>query len=341
MLQIDGKHGEGGGQILRTSVSLSAVTGKPIRIFDIRAARGNPGIRKQHLQSILAAAKACNAECEGAQLGSSELIFHPGEIKAGHFKFDIRSAGSTTLVFQTILPILLQAGDESTITIKGGTHNPMAPSFEAIRDSFLPAIGLMAFRADIELVRHGFYPKGGGEIKARVEPFDESNASRIDLTERDGEFPVKPVVLISNLPLHIAEREREVLCRELGCAQADVEFEMVPAPNNPGNAVSVTARMERYSVVFTSIGERGKRAERVAKDAASDFKAWRDSGATVDYHLADQLLLYMALAGGGRFTTDGITEHFRTNTDIIKMFLDIQVVSEERGTGLTLVDVER
>lgn len=340
MLQIDGKHGEGGGQILRTSVSLSAVTGKPIRIFDIRAARRNPGIQKQHLQSILAAAEACNAECEGAQLGSSELVFHPGEIKAGHFKFDIRSAGSTTLVFQTILPILLQADDESTITIKGGTHNPMAPPFETIRDSFLPAIGLMGFRADIELVRHGFYPKGGGEIKARVEPFDESNASRIDLTDRDGEFPVKPVVLISNLPLHIAEREREVMCKELGCVHADVEFEMVPAPNNPGNAVSITALLDGYSVVFSSIGERGKRAERVAKDAASDFKAWRDSNAAIDYHLADQLLLYLALAGGGRFTTDIVTRHLETNSVIIREFMDVGIGWEDRkGDYLVSVNV--
>jgi len=333
MIEIDGKHGEGGGQILRTSVSLSAITGKPIRIFDIRARRRKPGIQRQHLQSILAAAEACSAECEGARLDSTELIFHPGDIQAGDFKFVIPSAGSTTLVLQTVLPVLFQASSPSTVTILGGTHNPMAPPFEAIRDSFLPAISQMGFKANIELVRHGFYPKGGGEIRARIEPFSKDEARRWGFIHTPSDLLINAKAILSNLPLHIAEREREVFLNTVNVDQSTVEFEMVPAPNNPGNAFIVTVKLPEYSLVFSSIGEKGKPAEKVALEAVHAFKDWIESGTMVDYHLADQLLLYMALVGGGKFTTNFITEHFRTNVDIIKMFMDINVSIEESAVN--------
>lgn len=334
MLQIDGKQGEGGGQVLRTSLALSAVTRKPFRIYDIRANRRKHGLRKQHLQCVLAAQEACNAKCEGAALNSSELVFTPGEIKGGRFEFDIKSAGSTTLVFQTILPILLHAESESTVVVKGGTHNPMAPPFEFIRDTFLPAIAHMGFHAGIQLISHGFYPNGGGEIHATVQPVDKESLSQADLVHRGDIRSLMLKVLIANLPLHIAERERAVLAGELGCSIDEIEFEMIPAPSGPGNAVVITARFDNRAAVFSAIGERGKKAEKVAREACIAYETWRSSDSSVCLHLADQLLVYAVLAHGGRYTTNEITRHFRTNADVIRSFIDADISVESDKSNL-------
>ncbi len=338
MIEIDGKSGEGGGQILRSAVSLSAVTGKPFRVFDIRARRKNPGIQKQHLQSIIAAQKACNALCRGAQLGSDELEFHPGGIEGGHFEFDIQSAGSTTLVLQTLLPILFKAEELSTVVIRGGTHNPMGPPFEFIRDAFIPAIASMGYSARVELVKHGFYPAGGGEIAATIDPVLDDNKRPADFVERGDVKSVRAKIILSNLPLHIAEREREVITESLGCSIDDVEIEMVPAPNHPGNVVVITASIGNLAMVFSSIGEKRKRAEDVAREALNAYWEWYNSGAVVCPYLADQLLLFMAMSGGGRFTTNAVTAHLKTNIDTIHKFMDARIEWAARS-GIHIVSV--
>jgi RNA 3'-terminal phosphate cyclase (ATP) len=340
MIEIDGTTGEGGGQILRSAVSLSAITGKPFRIFDIRARRKNPGIQKQHLQSILAAQQACDGLCRGAQLGSTELEFQPDGVEAGHYEFDIKSAGSTTLVFQTVLPILFQADELSTIVIKGGTHNPMAPPFEFLRDSFLPVLSMMGYSARPEFVKHGFYPSGGGEIAATIDPVLDDNKKNLSLIERGEIKTVKPKIIVSNLPLHIAEREREVIKESLWCSDDDVEIEMVPAPASPGNVVIITAEMDDRSVVFSSIGEKRKRAEVVAKEALGAYWDWYNSRAAVCKYLADQLLLYMAMNGGGEFTTNDVTDHLTTNAGVIRMFIDVDINVEKLGADLFKVSVK-
>jgi RNA 3'-terminal phosphate cyclase (ATP) len=325
MLQIDGKHGEGGGQILRTSLTLSALTGKPFRIYDIRAKRRNPGIQNQHLQSVLAAAKTCRAKCEGASIGSMELTFAPGEISGGEFSFDIKSAGSASLVLQTILPILFRAQEPSQVTIYGGTHNPWGPPYEFIRDSFLPTIAKMGFKAEVILIKHGFYPIGGGELRALIEPVNLSETQPLDLVKRGEVVSTRAKVILSNLPLHIAERERSVISKEIGIPENDVETEMVPDPVGPGNAVIISAECEGHTNVFVAFGQRGRKAEAVAKDACYEYKAWLSSNAVACPHLTDQLLIYAFLAGDGRFTTNKITQHFQTNTDIIKRFIDVEL----------------
>ncbi len=330
MIVIDGKQGEGGGQLLRTSLSLSAITGKPFRMFDIRAKRRNPGLQRQHLQCVLAAKHVSDGECIGAELNSRELEFHPGQVKSGNFKFDIKSAGSTTLVLQTLLPILFQADSVSEISIRGGTHNPMAPPYEFIRDSFLPAIGLCGFRAEVELVAHGFYPNGGGEIVATIQAAEKQQLQSIVLIERGDIRSIEPKVIISNLPLHIAERERDVIVEMLGCSMDDVELVMPSGASGPGNAVIITARFDDRAAVFSSFGEKGKKAEIVAREACKAYAEWRSSGAAVCPHLADQLLVYAAIGVGGRYTTSEITNHFETNADVIRHFIDVDISFEKR-----------
>jgi len=331
MLQIDGKIGEGGGQILRTAVAFSAVTGKAFRIFDIRAKRKNPGLQKQHVQSILAAQRACDAECVGAALSSMELEFTPGQIRGGEYAFDIGTAGSASLVLQTILPILFRAEGESRVTVRGGTHNPWAPPYEFVRDSFLPAIGLMGFEAKASLIKHGFYPAGGGELRATIEPMNRDDAKPLNMVKRGDVVRTSAKAILSNLPLHIGERERDVVSGELGMKWSEIEIEMVRDPAGPGNAVVVTAECGGHKSVFTGFGQRGKRAEDVAREVCGEYREWLRSGAAVCPHLADQLLIYMALGKGGSFTTSDVTQHFKTNVEVIKRFVEVDVAVEREG----------
>ena len=337
MIQIDGKLGEGGGQILRTSVALSAVTGKPFRICDIRAKRKNPGLQNQHLQGILAGRRVCDAECEGAAMRSMELEFTPGEVESGEYTFDIGTAGSASLVLQTVLPILFRADAESRVAVKGGTHNPWAPPYEFIRDSFLPAIGRMGFNAKVSLVKHGFYPAGGGELRATIEPVSDKDLKPLDMVKRGDGVDTSAKAILSNLPLHIGERERHVLSRELGIGWSEIEIEMVRDPAGPGNAVVVTAECGGHKSVFTGFGQKGKKAEDVAREVCGEYREWLGSGAAVCPHLADQLLIYMALGKGGRFTTSEVTQHFRTNVEVIKLFVEMDVAVKREGEGWEVV----
>lgn len=317
MMTIDGSTGEGGGQILRTALALSIITQTPMEIDRIRAGRPNPGLRRQHLAAVHAAQRVSDAQVRGAVLGSTTLEFRPQSVRGGAYHFDTGSAGSTSLVLQTVLPALLRAAESSVLTLRGGTHNPHAPPFEFLAHVFAPLIERMGPRVSLTLERHGFYPAGGGEVRARVEP---APLRPIELSQRGAVRCVKARALIANLPAHIAERELRTLRQALCTPLHDSGVETCAA-SGPGNALLIRVQGEHMEELFTAFGERGVSAERVAEKAANEANRYLAAHVAVGEHLADQLLLPLALAGGGAFTTLPLTRHALTNLDVIQRFL--------------------
>jgi RNA 3'-terminal phosphate cyclase (ATP) len=266
MLELDGSEGEGGGQILRSSLALSMVTGTPVRIRNVRARRPKPGLMRQHLVAVQAAARIGGAQVTGAEIGSSTLTFIPGEVKPGEHELSVGSAGSTTLVLQTILPALLCASQPSLLVLEGGTHNPMAPPFEFLERTYLPLVNRMGPRVQAELERAGFYPAGGGRMVVSVEP-----AARLDgfeLLERGKVRRRQAMALVSRLPRHIGEREIGEAAR---LAEWDsLEVREVDTPG-PGNAVLLSVESDALTEVFVGFGERGVPAEKVASRAVREM----------------------------------------------------------------------
>ena len=323
MIAIDGSEGEGGGQILRTSLALSLVTGQPFRMERIRARRQKPGLLRQHLTAVEAARTVGCAEVMGATLSSQVLEFRPGPVTPGNYRFAVGTAGSATLVLQTVLPSLLTASGPSTLTLEGGTHNPLAPSFDFLAKCFMPLIHRMGPTVELELKRPGFFPAGGGQFHARVQP--ATKLSPIDLLERGSIRSRRARIWTSKLPEHVAERELAVVREELKWRADECSVENVPHPMGPGNAVVLEIEAEQVTAVFTGFGERGRPAEEVAKSAVEAAKAWLDANVPVDEHLADQLLLPMALAGRGSFRTTKPSLHTTTNAEIIRRFLPVPI----------------
>jgi len=322
MLTIDGSLGEGGGQILRSALALSVCLRRPFRIVNIRARRPKPGLRPQHLAAVRAAAEISGAHVEGATIGAKMLTFEPGDINAGAHRFAIGTAGSTMLVLQTVLPALLTASRGSELRLEGGTHNPRAPTFECLARAYLPLLARMGPRIAVELERAGFEPAGGGVVQVRIEP-----APRLDplhLETRGALLRVAAEVLLSKLPAHIAEREAAALASELDIEAESVRIRSIDGPG-PGNVVSVLVESEHVTEVFAEFGRRGVPAERVAQRAALVAKRYLASDAPVGVHLADQLLLPLALAGSGSFVTLPPSAHTRTNIDVIQAFLPVAI----------------
>jgi RNA 3'-terminal phosphate cyclase (ATP) len=266
---------------------------------------------------VKAAAEICDASVDRAELGSRALEFRPGRLRAGDFSFAIGTAGSCSLVLQTVLPPLLTAASESRVRITGGTHNPGSPPFDFLQRAMLPLLARMGARVSLELASFGFYPRGGGEIRARVTP---ARLGSLSLTERGALKRGYAEAYVAGLPAHVAQRELDVVGRHLGWSQDDLHLRALPSDMGPGNALTITLEHEHVTEVFTGFGERGVRAEDVALAAASEAAAWRSSTAPVGEHLADQLLLPMALGGGGVFLATVATEHLRTNAAIIERF---------------------
>jgi RNA 3'-terminal phosphate cyclase (ATP) len=318
MIEIDGSEGEGGGQILRSSLSLAICTQQPFRIGNIRANREKPGLMRQHLTSVKAAAEICGAEVDGAEMGSRSLTFRPGRLVAGDYSFAIGTAGSCTLVFQTVLPALLTAAGESRVRITGGTHNRGAPPFDFLARSFLPLLERMGAKVELELTSHGFFPRGGGEIRARITP--APRLGTLELHERGALVRGFAEAYMAALPLHVAQRELEVVGRALGWSPGQLHLRGLPNDVGPGNALTVTLEHANVTEVFTGFGERGVRAETVAAQAADEARDYLSAGAPVGEHLADQLLLPMALGEGGSFVATEATLHLRSNADIIERF---------------------
>lgn len=324
MIEIDGSHGEGGGQILRSSLSLSIVTGKPFSIVNIRANRARKGLLRQHLTAVNAARTISDAYVEGAELGSTTLRFEPNGVRGGSYRFAIGSAGSAMLVLETILLPLARAEAPSEVVVEGGTHNSSAPPFPFLERSYLPVLARMGVRTEAVLERAGFLPRGGGRVRVRIEP---GELRALNLEDRGAPRSRRAIALIASLPEHIAERELAVLRNEAGISDGSVVA--LPADQGPGNVVFVELAFEHVTNVLTGFGEKGTRAEEVATKLANEIRRFERANVAVDEHLADQLLLPMALGEGGRFTTTAPTSHSHTHADVIALFLDRRVRFEQ------------
>jgi RNA 3'-terminal phosphate cyclase (ATP) len=331
-LHIDGSRGEGGGQVLRTSLALSMITGTPIRIDNIRARRAKPGLMRQHLTAVQAAARLSNGEVEGAAVGSQEIVFKPSAVTPGDHHFAIGTAGSTTLILQTVLPALILASGPSRLTLEGGTHNPMAPPFEFLDRAFLPLLRRMGASIDMTLERAGFYPAGGGRLSVTVTP--AAKLQGFDLLERGEIRNRRGTVLLANLAGHIADREVQTLGRLTSWEPTSFEIRRVDSAG-PGNAVLLELESDAVTEIFTSIGEIGVSAEAVAERAVKEMRSYMVADVPVGEHLADQLLLPLALAGSGSYRTLPLSLHAKTQMELIPEFLDvrIEVVEEEGGRG--------
>lgn len=337
MITIDGSYGEGGGQVLRTSLSLSIVTGQPFRIEKIRARRPKPGLQLQHLASVKAAARISSAYCEGAELGSRQLTFAPGAVNSGRYDFSVGSAGSCTLVLQTVLPALMTAKGVSELHLMGGTHNPFAPPFDFLVRSFLPILEKMGPRVHATLQRPGFYPKGGGQMTVTINP--SSKSPPLQLLDRGTISRSVARAIVSKLPRSIAERELSVLGSRLGWKRDSLIVEEVTNAVGPGNVLLAEITGEHVTEVITAFGQRGLRAEHVAKIVADSVEHYLRADVPVGEHLADQLLIPMALAAGGQYRTIKLSSHSRTNIDIIKKFLDVAIDVQIDDTGACIVTV--
>ena len=341
MITIDGSFGEGGGQILRTGLSLAALTGRDVTIENIRAGRDKPGLRPQHLTGVVAVAEICRADVQGADVGSTRLVFKPHAIRPGSYEFDVSkiraSAGSVNLVLQTVIWPLAFAGKRSRVVIKGGTHVPFAPTFNYIDETFLPVVARMGLLCRYQMIKAGYYPIGGGEVRLEIEPVESLSA--MELTERDEHSRVELTSAISNLPGHIADRQMNTgieRVRALGFKPACETKEYASPGKGTLFFISLVAGDARAG--FQSLGEIGKPAEKVARDACDEFEAYVKSGAALDKHLADQLVIPAALAKGpSKFTTCEVTQHLLTNISIVERFLPARFeVSGEIGEPGTL-----
>ncbi|MFV0547182.1 MAG: RNA 3'-terminal phosphate cyclase [Limnobaculum xujianqingii] len=329
-IEIDGSKGEGGGQILRSGLSLSMLTGKAVRFTHIRAGRSKPGIMRQHLTAILAAQQICAAQVSGATLNSTVLTFIPGQIKSGDYQFDLGGAGSCTLVLQTLLPALWSANGESRVRLSGGTHNPMAPSTSFLQQVWLPLMDRMGAKSTLLVHRCGFYPAGGGEVEITVYPVKQWQT--LHLLQRGKLIEIGAQSLIADVPDSVARRELNIVKQQLKVEESKLSSVDVSSARCAGNALLVKLQFEHLTELFCTIGTKGKAAAKVAQEACDEAQAYLTSTAAVGEYLADQLLLPMAIAGEGSFTTSEITDHLSTNALVICQFLnchiDIQSVDQ-------------
>jgi len=337
LIAIDGSFGEGGGQILRTALALSLVTGMPFRIERIRAGRKNPGLLRQHLTAVNAATEISRAEVTGAAIGSRELTFAPGSVVPGNYAFAVGTAGSTTLVLQTVLPALLIASGKSKLILEGGTHNPFAPPFDFLANAFLPLVNRMGPTVTAELERPGFYPAGGGRMSGIIEPAAELN--RLDIPARGEVKARRATAVVANLPISIADRELNVIARKLSWQRDWMKAESVERSPGPGNVVTIEIECEHVTEVFTGFGERSLRSEAVAEKAVQQARRYIGSEAAVGEYLADQLLIPMAMARGGSFTTLPLSRHATTNIEVIGKFLDASIEVSQIEDRVSKVDV--
>lgn len=317
-LRIDGAAGEGGGQVLRTALTLSLVTGRPFRIERIRAHRDRPGLLRQHLTAVEAAAAVSGASVEGAAPGSRDLTFRPGAVRAGAYAFRVGTAGSACLVLQTILLPLALAGAASSVVVEGGTHGAMAPPFDHMDEVWLPHLRAIGFRVRAALERHGFYPAGGGRVRVDVDP--PATLRPLVLDARGEVVARRATALIAQIPPSVGTREIDVVTNATSFQPGECAVRSVESPG-PGNAIVLSVRCEHATEVFTGFGEHGRRAEAVAARAVDEFREWHAAGVAVGRHTADQLLLPMALGAGGSFRTLPPTLHTTTNCEVLRMFL--------------------
>lgn len=334
-LELDGSEGEGGGQVLRTALSLAMITGTPFRIVGIRGKRSKPGLLRQHLTAVQAAVAISGAEVDGATLGSQTLSFAPGPVRGGNYRFAIGTAGSCTLVLQTVLPALWFADATSSVLVTGGTHNRAAPPADFLMRCWLPLLQRMGVQQSIVLQRHGFYPAGGGEVLATATPI--SALQPLSLLTRGDKLGLRAEALVAGVAGSVARRELERLSAQL--ADVSGEVRELPAREGPGNVLMLEVRHAGLTELFTGFGEKGVSAEAVADATGKEARHYLNSRAAVGEHLADQLLLPMALAGGGEFTAVVASSHLQTNKQVIEKFLPVEIRLSETDDGAVHVAV--
>lgn len=330
MVTIDGSFGEGGGQILRTSLTLSIITGESLRIVNIRANRSQPGLRHQHLQAVKAAAAISGAQVSGAELHSQEIHFRPGPIRAGNYHFKIPTAGAASLVFQTIFLPLSLADKPSQVTLEGGTHVPWSPCYHYLAWQWLPYMRRLGLQGDLALERAGYYPRGGGRIRANVQPGGVVTSLR-DVVRAPLRH-IRGLSSSSNLPKHIAKRQRDRVVHRLGRHYPlnDIRLKTLLSVGK-GTLMLLLAEFENSQACYFSLGKKGKPAERVADEVVDEMQHFLATEGVVDQYLADQLLLPLALSPGiSEICVPKVTTHLRTNAEIISAFLPVRITIEKK-----------
>jgi RNA 3'-terminal phosphate cyclase (ATP) len=327
-LELDGSFGEGGGQILRTSLALSLLTGRPFRLVNIRAGRPKPGLQPQHLMSVRAAATIGQARVQGDTRGSTELTFEPGKVVPGSYRFDIGTAGATGLVLHTLyLPLALGAAAPSQLTLIGGTHVRTSPCFHFLQTTWRAYLELLGLHVSLRLARPGFYPRGGGLVEVHLQPAARLRGLR--LRER-GPVKASGFSAVAGLPEDIARRQARRAIQRLRQAGLKADIREEVWEDGPGTVLAVVLETTPVPALFFALGERGKRAERVADEAVDQALAYlKAAPAAVDPHSADQLVLPLALAEGpSEYTTAEVTSHLLTNVAVIRRFLDREITCE-------------
>ncbi|MCT2398671.1 RNA 3'-terminal phosphate cyclase [Novosphingobium mangrovi (ex Huang et al. 2023)] len=337
MIIIDGSEGEGGGQIVRNSCALSLVTGEPFRITHVRGKRSKPGLMRQHVTAVEAACVISGAEVRGLAVGSSELEFRPGKAEPGEYHFAVGTAGSTGLVLQTVLMPLILAGGPSRLVLEGGTHNMLAPPFDFIEKSFLPVIERMGPKVRARIVRHGFYPRGGGRIEIDIEP---APLAAIECIERGVAQGVAGQAMFAGVPFDIADRMVKRAAKDLpDWPENALCIRELPAEQGPGVILMLEARYAHVTEVVSGFGQLSVPAERLAKTSAARMKGYAEAQAFAGPYLADQLILPFVLAGGGAFTTVKPSQHTLTAIDIAQRFTGRRITLARQPAGEHLLTV--
>lgn len=326
MIEIDGSHGEGGGQLVRNAAALSAVTGTPVRIRDVRAKRKNPGLAAQHVAALHTLADLANAEVSGLELGSQEIVVKPGTVRGGRFRAEVGTAGSVALVLQACLPVALRAPDPVEILVTGGTDVRWAPPADYVRHVFLPLLARMGGTVEFEVERRGYYPRGGGEVRAKVQPVD---AFRPLLVEPPGDLRgVQGIAHVGNLPEHVAQRMKKAALRQLvAVAKAKITSTALSADGAVGPGGSIVLWTEHVNTVLgaSALAERGKPAEQLGESAAKDLASDLKAGVSLDIHASDQVLIYAALADGpSEFSAHEVSSHAATTMWLLEKFLPVR-----------------
>ncbi|MEM7391677.1 MAG: RNA 3'-terminal phosphate cyclase [Verrucomicrobiota bacterium] len=339
MITIDGSQGEGGGQILRTSLALAIITGKALRLENIRAGRAKPGLMRQHLTAVKAAAEVSGGRLTGAEVGSTNLTFEPDAVRPGAYRFAVGTAGSCTLVLQTVLPALLQCEEPSEVILEGGTHNPFAPPFDFLEKVFADRMKSLGGTLRLTLERSGYYPAGGGCFKAVITP--RKTRKRFKLLERGGLKDVTAYAVISRLPQRIGVVETKKVAQRLNLREDKLRVIEDTSSPGPGNVVFVEVRHEQVTELFAGFGEKNVAAQKVAEQVARQARDYLTSTAPVGPYLADQLLVPVALANGGSFRATKITRHTSTNMDVIRAFLPVEITRTELDDGTHQIELSK